>query len=206
MRIPSMLTFGIAGLLILMPLISPWSPSTQPSVFSLSLDLDAADGNRGVTALDVSRGQVVRIQIFGVNIQNATGISVRFGYDAAQIIYVGFDPGDALPNVQVIVQQGSTSFSVGVSALSGSAAVNEGLVGTVGFRTSAAFSDTEVWLVDAELTRGGASESISPALGVALQVAAPPSPDFDGNGVVGFSDFVALAGAFGAQRQGDEEV
>ena len=74
------------------------------------------------------------------------------------------------------------------------------LVGTVRLRTTAAFSDTEIWLVDAELARGGQTETISSAIGVALQVAAPPSPDFDGNGLVGFSDFVAFAGAFGAQR------
>ena len=78
--------------------------------------------------------------------------------------------------------------------------MNTGLVGTVRLRTTAAFSDTEIWLVDAELARGGQTETISSAIGVALQVAAPPSPDFDGNGVVGFSDFVAFAGAFGAQR------
>ncbi len=84
--------------------------------------------------------------------------------------------------------------------MSGSATVNTGLVGTVRLRTTAAFSDTEIWLVDAELARGGQTETISSAIGVALQVAAPPSPDFDGNGLVGFSDFVAFAGAFGAQR------
>ena len=81
--------------------------------------------------------------------------------------------------------------------MSGSATVNTGLVGTVRLRTTAAFSDTEIWLVDAELARGGQTETISSAIGVALQVAAPPSPDFDGNGLVGFSDFVAFAGAFG---------
>ena len=123
-----------------------------------------------------------------------------FGYDAAQIIYVGFDPGNALPNAHAVAQQDSTSIRIGVSSLSGSATVNTGLVGTVHFRTTAVFSDTEIWLVDAELARGEQSETISPALSVALQVAAPSSPDFDGNGLVGFSDFVAFAGVFGAQR------
>ncbi len=84
--------------------------------------------------------------------------------------------------------------------MSGSATVNTGLVGTLRLRTTPSFSDTEVWLEHAELTRGGQTETISPAAGVALQVAAPPSPDFDGDGVVGFSDFVAFAGVFGSQR------
>ena len=191
---------GVAGLLCLAMFMFPWSPSTQPGGFSLALDLDDAAGDQAVSSLDLSPDQPVSIQIFAKEIQNATGLSVRFGYDAKQLIHEGFDPGEALPNVHAIVQQDSTSFSIGVSSLSGSATVNAGWIGTVRFRTSADFSDTEVWLVGAELTRGGASESISPAVSVALQVAAPPSPDFDGNGLVGFSDFVAFAGIFGAQR------
>ena len=194
---------GIAGLLIALLPGSPWSPSTQPSGFSLTLDLDDADGDQAISSLDLLPDQPVSIQVFASDIQNAQGISVRFGYDAAQINYVGFDPGEVLPNVQVIVQQDSTSIRIGVSSLSGSATVNTGLVGTVHFRTTAVFSDTEIWLIDAELARGGQTEKISPALGVSLQVAAPPSPDFDGNGQVGFSDFLAFGDAYGS-RQGDE--
>ncbi len=182
---------------------SPRSPFPQPGGFSLALDLDDAAGDQAVSSLDFLPDQAVSIQIFGTDIQNATGISVRFGYDAAQIIYVGFDPGNALPNAHAVAQQDTTSFRIGVSSLSGSATVNTGLVGTVHFRTTAVFSDTEVWLVDAELARGGQTEKISPALGVSLQVAAPPSPDFDGNGLVGFSDFLAFGYAYGS-RQGDE--
>ena len=182
--------------------IPPWSPSTQSAGFSLALDLDDAAGDQGVSSLDVSPGQVVPIQVFGVDIQNATGISVRFRYDATQVAYEGFNPGEALPNAHAIVQQDSTFIGIDLSSLSGSATVNEGWVGTVRFRTSAAFSDTEVWLVHAELARDGETEAILPALGVALQVTALPSPDFDGNGLVGFSDFVVFAGAFGA-RKGD---
>ncbi len=186
--------------MVLLLLASPWSPSTQPSGFSLTLDLDDAAGDQAVSSLDLLPDQPVSIQIFGTEIQNATGIFARFGYDAAQIAFEGFDPGEALPNVHAIVQQDSTSIRIGVSSLSGSATVNAGWVGTVRFRTTGSFSDTEIWLVSAELSLDGQSEVISPALGVALQLAAPPSPDFDGNGLVGFSDFVAFAGAFGAQR------
>ncbi len=48
------------------------------------------------------------------------------------------------------------------------------------------------------------SEAVALSLSVALQVAAPPSPDFDGSGLVGFADFVLFAGAFG-YREGDEK-
>ena len=196
------LTIGAAGLVCMALFIFPWSSSTQPSGFSLALDLDDADGDQSVSSLDVSPEQVFLIQIFASDIQNATSISMRFGYDTRQLIYEGFDPGEALPNVHAIVQQDTTSVRIGVSSLSGAATVNGGWIGTVRFRTTASFSDVEIWLVHAELARGEQAEAISPALGVALQVAAPRSPDFDGNGLVGFSDFVAFAGAFGA-RLGD---
>ena len=189
-----------AGFLFLMLFAFPWSPSTQPGGFSVSLDLDRADGDQAVLSLDLLPDQPFSIQVFCIDIQGATGMSARLGFDASQVVYEGFDAGGALPSPQAIFQQDTTSITIGVSSLSGTATVNAGLVGTVRFRTTAAFSDTEIWLAGAELTRGGETESISPALGVALHVAAPPSPDFDGNGLVGFSDFVAFAGIFGAQR------
>ena len=197
------LTIAAACLVCLSLFISPWSPSTQPSGFSLALDLDDAAGDQAVSSLDVSPEQVVSVQIFAMDIQNATGISVRFRYDATEVVYEGFDPGEALPDANVLIEEDSTSVRIGVSSLSGSAAANAGVIGTVRFRTTASFSDTEIWLVHAELARGEQAEAISPALGVALHVAAPRSPDFDGNGQVGFSDFVAFGDAYGF-RPGDE--
>ena len=199
----STLALGVSGLLCLALFMFPWSPSTQPSGFSLALDLDDADGNQAVSWLDLLPDQPVSLQIFGTDIQNASSISVRFRFDATQVVYEGFELGDVLPNAHALVQQDSTSIGIGVSALSGSATVNAGLIGTVRFRTTASFSDTEIWLVNAELARGGQPETMSPALGVALQVAGRPSPDFDGNGHVGFSDFLVFGDAYGS-RQGDE--
>ena len=188
---------GIASLLGLALLISPWSPSTQTrGSFSLALDLDDAEGDQAVSSLDVSPGQAVPIQIFGSDIQGVSSLSVRFEYDSTQVVYEGFDAGDVLPDAQALVEQDSTSVRIDVTSLSGST-VNTGLVGTARFRTTDAFLETEIRLVRAQLARGGLSEVSTPALGVALQLAAPPSPDFDGNGRVDFADFVLFAGAFG---------
>ena len=194
--------FGVLGLLCLVLFLLPRSPSPQPSGFFLTLDLDDAPGDQAVSSLDLLPDQPFSIQVFGRDIQVATGMTARFRIDASRVAYEGFDGGDALPNAQADVQQDSTSITISVSSLAGSATANAGWVGTLRFRTTAAFSDTEVWLVDAELTRGGQTVTISRAVSVALQVAPAPSPDFDGNGLVGFSDFVAFAGVFGA-LQGD---
>ncbi len=196
----SSITLGVVGLICLFVFALPWSPSTQPSGFSLTLDLDDAAGDQSVSSLDLLPNQLFAIQIFATDIQDASGVSLRLTYDQTQLVFEGFDPGAALPNGHTVTQPDTTSVRIGVSWSSGSASVNTGLVGTLRLRTTPSFSDTEVWLEHAELTRGGQTETISPAAGVALQVAAPPSPDFDGDGVVGFSDFVAFVGVFGSQR------
>ena len=112
---------GAAGLLCLALFVSPWSPSTQPGGFSLSLDLDDADGDQAVSSLDHLHDEPFSLQLFGTDIQGASGITARLSFDASQVAFEGFDPGDALPNAQAVVQQDSTSITIGVSSLSDSA-------------------------------------------------------------------------------------
>ena len=197
------LALGTAFLLCLALFVFPWSLSTQTSSFSLALDLDGSKGDQAVSSLAVSPDQVVSIQIFGSDIQDASSLSARIEYDSAQVVYEGFDAGDVLPDAQALVEQDSSSVQINMVS-DGSATVNTGLIGTVRFRATDAFLETEVRLVRAELDRGEQSGAVALSLSVALQVAAPPSPDFDGSGLVGFPDFVLFAGAFG-YREGDEK-
>ena len=57
-------------------LIHPLSLSAQNS-FSVSLDVDSSAGDQAVTSVNVSADQIVAIQIFGKDIQNANGLAVR---------------------------------------------------------------------------------------------------------------------------------
>ncbi len=182
-------------------LIYPLSLSSQSS-FSLSLDVNGAAGDQAVVSANVSPDELVAIQIFGRDIQNANGISVRFEYDARQVVYDGFDVDDVLPNVVVLpVQHGTNFVQISIGALGGRAMVNAGLVGTIRFRTTAAFSSTNIRLVRGELGRGGQFERVTLNVRVALQLGAvAPSPDFDGDGMVGFADFVQFANVFGSRR------
>ena len=193
---------SIFAILSITFLIHPLSLSSQNS-FSLSLDVDGTAGDQGGTSLNISPEKMVSIQIFGSDLQGATGVSPRFEYDASQVVYEGFDAGDVLPNALVLTRQGTNPTFVTISLVSsggGRATVNTGLVGTIRFRASATFSGTTIRLVSAELGRGGRVESVTLNVRVALQ--SGPSPDFDGDGMVGFSDFREFADKFGSS-QGD---
>ena len=172
-----------------------------PANFSLSLDVDGSAGDQSVTSANVSTDEMIAIEIFGRDIQNANGVSIRFEYDASQVTYDGFDPGDVLPNAQALPEQGTGYVEIGIVSLGGQATANSGLVGTVRFRTTAAFSGTEIRLVRAELGRGGQFETITLNMHIALQLQSL-TPDFNGDGVVNFADFLAFGGQFGS-RQGD---
>ena len=106
---------GITSLLSLIFLIYPWSLSPQTRSFSLSLDLDNSAGDQAASSLDISPNQVISIQIFGKDIQNANGLSALFEYDATQVVYKKFDVGDILPNPLVeqdsitVLQHNATS-------------------------------------------------------------------------------------------------
>ena len=183
-------------------LIYPLSLSAQNS-FSLSVDLNSAAGDQAVTSLNTDPNQVIAIEIFGKDIQNANGLAVRFEYDADQVTYDSFDVGNVLPNAQALPEQGTnpTYVEIGIVSLGGWATANSGLIGTVRFRTTGAFTSTVIQLVHAELGRGGQFETITLDVRVELKLQAL-TPDFNGDGVVNFADFLAFGGQYGA-HQGD---
>ena len=189
-------------------LMHPLSLLAQNS-FSLSLDVNSAAGDQAVTSATVSADEVIAIQVFGKDIQNATGVSVRFEYDAGQVTYKSFEAGTVLPNANALTEQGTnpTFVKIGIVSFGGQSTVNSGLIGTIRFRTLAGFSGSAIRLVRAELARGGQSQSVTLNLQVALQLPVQEkvlTPDFDGDGQVGFSDFVLFGGQYGS-RQGDGE-
>ena len=183
-----------------------WFNAIPPTLtFSLSLDGDGAAGDQAVTSLDVTPGSVVSIQIFGKDIRDANGVSVRFEYDAAQVVYEGFDPGGVLPDAQVLSVPGTNPTAVEINMVSfgAQATADSGLVGSVRFRTTDTFSGTTLRLVRAEIGRGDQRESVTLSdTSVTLQLATLTS-DFNGDGRVDFGDFVAFGSRFGASR-GDE--
>lgn len=188
-------------LLVLVLLLYPLSASSFADTYTVSLDMDDADGNQAVSSLDVSAGGLVAVQIFGTGIQDAILFKAHFEYDPIQVVYEGFDAGSAaLFDAGVNAEWDSGRVWVALSAAPGRVVLMEpGLIGTVRFRVTQAFSEAEIRLFRTELLRRGRLEVLVPALSVALHRAAPPSADFDGSGLVGFADFILFAGAFGRE-------
>ena len=184
-------------------LIFPLSLSSQNS-FSLSLDANSAAGDQAVTSVNTSADQNVSIQVFGSNVQNANAFGLRFEYDTGQVTYQGFDSGSVLPGTPQILPQHGTNpphVEIGLASLGSQATVNSGLVGTIRFRTTAAFSGTAIRLVSGKLSRGSNLETVTLTARVELQAGSvTPSPDFDGDGTVSISDFLLFVNHFGLSR------
>ena len=179
-----------------------FNSTPSPATFSISLDANSAAGDQGVTTLDVGSGSVVPIQLFGNDIRGVNGISARFEFDVAQVGYDGFDPGSLLPNAQVLAVPATNPTAIDISVVSfgGQAAVDSGMVGTIRFRTTDAFSGTTLRMVSAEIGRGDQREKLTLSdTGVMLRLA-QLTPDFNGDGKVDFGDFVAFGMHFGASR------
>ena len=201
---------GITSLLSLMLLIYPWSLSPQTSSFSLSLDLDNSAGDQAASSLDASPNQVISIQIFGKDIQNANSLSTLFEYDATQVVYEKFTVGDVFPDPLVeqdsitVLQHNVTSVvQIDIASLDESTTSNSSLIGTLRFRTTDAFSSTEIRLVRAGLDREGQFETVTTAISIALGITSP-SLDFDGSGIVDFPDFLIFVSAFGSEEGQDK--
>ena len=178
--------------------------------FSLSLDMDDAEGEQFVSFLGVSPdGGSATIQIFGKNLKAipVNDLSVRFEYDGTQVTYDGFKLGDALTGTSALSSKDFVT--IGMTLPDSATRIDSGLVGTIRFRAMNALSETEIRLVRVKLLQGRQSETIPMYLSVALQGASGgisitrPSPDFDGNGTVAIPDFTLFVDVFGL-KEGQE--
>ena len=189
-------------------------PLPAQSPFSLSPDLDSAEGDQGATSLEVSAEDVVSIQVFGDDIQGATAVSMLFQYDARQVLFDGFDVGGIMTNAVAAPTEEThpTSIEITIWPFASRTTPRTGLLGTARFRTSASFSSTTIRLAEGEISLGRyREETASLDIDISLQDStAAPSPgfevhraDFDGDGTVALADFLEFASHFGVERDDD---
>ena len=173
---------------------------------TLSLDLIPNGGagnqrNDAVTSGTVSgRGTKIAIEVFATGVTTSlTGMQIRFDFDATLLTY-----GKAE----------NSAFTLPLPASTGTdfAATSPVNLGSSGFLTRAEFT-TATDVTGREFSIGIASVTLSESSSssdmltttnrIEFNATTARTPDFDGDGTVGFSDFLAFAGQYDT-RQGDD--
>ncbi len=170
---------------------------------TLSLDLipNGGSGNRrndGVTSGTVSgRGTTIAIEVFATGVTTSlVGMQIRFDFDASVLTFVKAENSAFVFNLP---QPTGTDFA-------GTSPVN---LGSSGFLTRAEFT-TATNVTGREFSIGIASVTLSESTTsrdvltttnrIEFNATTARTPDFDGDGTVGFSDFLAFAGQYGSSR------
>ena len=168
--------------------------------FALSLVADATE-NQGVYA--VPEDGVIAVEIHGRQVKDAIGFRALFDFDAASFAYADFDIGDDIPNGHSpgpYFPPDPSSVEVMAASFGGRIAEPSAKLGTVRFAVADTFKTGQMRLQFARIRRSGKFEGFADPVVLKFTKQGGRTADFDGDGAVGFSDFLQLAGAFGLSR------
>ena len=171
----------------------------QTTSFALSLVTNASE-NQGVYA-PPSDG-VIAVEIHGQQIKDAIGFRALFDFDAPLLAYEGFDIGNGIPNGHSpgpYYPPNPASVEVMAASFGGKIAQASARLGTIRFRVSDTFQTGQIRLRYARIRRSGQFEVFADP--VVLRFSQPGGglrTDFDGDGLVGISDFLLFVSHFGS--------
>ena len=168
----------------------------------LSLDLIASGGagnqrDDGVTTGAVSgQGTTIAIEVFATGVTTSLrGVILKFAFDASLLSYVKAE-NSAFPLAIPDAAVGTSLAATTPATLAASGFLARAEFETVADVTGREFS---IGIESVTLAENSASQD-ELTTASAITFNATPSPDFDGDGTVGFSDFIAFASKFGTQR------
>ena len=175
----------------------------QPATRSFALSLTAdAPKNQGVYA--VPEDGEIAVEIHGQQINDAIGFRALFDFDAAAFAYRSFDIGNGIPNGHSpghrYPSPDSSSIEVTAASFGGKIAGPSAKLGTIRFAASDTFQAGQIRLQFARIRRSGEFEGFADPVILEFSKQGGPAADFDGDGAVGFTDFLRFAGAFGLSR------
>ena len=172
------------------------------AVLSLDLISDGGAGNRmddGVTTGAVSgRGAKIALEIFATGVTTSLqGIILRFDFDASLVSFVKAE------NSAFVLSLPEGSVGAALAATSPEALASSGFLARAEFETVADVTG-RAFSIGIESVTLAESSTSRDALRTNSEISfnSAPSPDFDGDGTVGFPDFLAFAGSFGSSRGG----
>ena len=173
---------------------------SQTSSYTLSLVVDAPK-SQGVYTLP-SDG-IIAVEIHAQQVKDAIGFRALFDSDAQSFVYTGFDIGDDIPNGHSpgpYYPPDPSSVEVMAASFGGRIAEPSAKLGTVRFSVSDTFKRGQMRLRYARIRRSGKFEVFADPVVLRFSKQGRRTADFDGDGAVGFSDFLQFAGAFGLSR------
>ena len=179
----------------------------------VALDLNLAAGDQGVrqTPSAPSAGGKVVVDLAAISgFQGALGFETTLTFDATQLAYASFAVTDIFSGASgppIKVEDGNVTVSA--AFLGGAAQKDAGSLGQVTFNVLSGFSgETRITLHTAQIGLDTGTAVLDIGSGGAFVViggkSTEPSADFDGDGEVGFRDFVLFARAYGS-KQGDAQ-
>ena len=89
---------------------------------------------------------------------------------------------------------------VTAASFGGTIQASDGLLGTVTFRSQEIFEGTEIQMTPARVRRAGRFELLTTPVKLKLTAGLSLVGDLDGDGSVGFSDFLTFASHFGSSK------
>jgi hypothetical protein len=142
-------------------------------------------------------GDSVAVEIKGVKLKEAVGVTVRLSYDPTKLEFSNFKAHGDFISPGEKLNENPRYIEIGVATLGKTIQTDTSLIGTVTFRVPPTFSTTKVTSSFAELRRKDAKgfETIDPKS--SLEIAEGCAEDFDGSGKIDFRDFFLFAEKFG---------
>ncbi|MSS73372.1 MAG: hypothetical protein EXS64_18065 [Candidatus Latescibacteria bacterium] len=182
----------------------PLTPKEGDGSGTLDLNLTAGD-QKALTLNGVKPGQKVEVQVLlNKEFANATAFQVILKFDPKKLslaAVTGRKDGPSFASaLDLPAQARGDSVVYGASFLGGTTTATRGAVAVLTFETTGDFSgDTEISLSSLSIRVAGVFTAFRPGASLVLssQAGGPPSPDFSGDGEVGFDDFFLFASAFG---------
>ncbi len=194
----SMSLIAVLGLLIF-SVYATAGPNAN-AVLSLDLIADGGAGNRtddGITSGTVSgQGTTIAIEIFATGVRTSLiGMTLEFDFDSSLLSFVKAE-NSAFP---LTLPEGSTGTHFGTR--NPVTLASSGFLARAEFTTVSDVTGTEFSIGIESVTLSESTTSSDELITTSvITFNASPSPDFDGDDWVGFSDFLIFAQVFGSQR------
>ena len=172
----------------------------------IALDLDPASGDQqSRTRQSLTSGEDIIIDIVVVDdiVSGMSGFEFVLLFDNELLSFTGFNAADVFAGAAPIVGASGDTVTVSSVLLGTVASEASGTIGQATFQLrEGATRDATISILRAQL--GGPDGRLPLVLGTGGSIvqlgtgSQALTPDFDGDGTVGFTDFIAFAGVFGA--------